>query len=115
MEWTAAGERTTRSPLQSVRARSAPVVPFLWDEVTLRDSTLLALQTDIGEIDLLAEVTGLGTHEEVKQHAITIQAFERNVVTLDLPALIRAKCAAGREKDLFGLDELESLLEAGDE
>ena len=45
-------------------------------------------------------------------HSELIQAFDRWVWTLDLPSLIRAKRAAGREKDLRVLPELESLLDA---
>jgi hypothetical protein len=41
-----------------------------------------------------------------------VPAFDRIVWTLDLPALISAKRAAGREKDLLVLPELESLLES---
>ena len=95
------------------RPRGFPAgLPFVWDEGTLRKGTVFTLQTDIGEIDLLAEVTGLGAFDEVKLHSITVEAFERQVPTLDLTGLIQAKRAAGREKDLSALPELESLLEA---
>jgi hypothetical protein len=97
------------------RLRGAPAgLPFVWDEGTLRNGTIFTLQTDIGEIDILAEVTGLGTFDDVKERSITVEAFDRQIATLDLPALIQAKRAAGRAKDLFALAELESLLEAGD-
>jgi hypothetical protein len=43
---------------------------------------------------------------------VSVEAFDRNVWTLDLPSLIPAKRAAGREKDLRVLPELEGLLEA---
>jgi hypothetical protein len=43
-----------------------------------------------------------------------VQAFDREIWTLDLPALIRTKRAAGRAKDLQVLPELEGLLEAGE-
>jgi hypothetical protein len=75
---------------------------------------VLTLSTDLGAIDLLAEVNGLGGFEEVKADSILVQAFDREVWTLDLPALIRAKRAAGRAKDLQLLPELEGLLEAGE-
>ncbi len=88
-------------------------LPFVWDDGTLRNGTIFTLQTDIGEIDLLAEVTGLGNFDDVKNHSITVEAFGRRVATLDLPGLIQAKRAAGREKDLASLAELESLLETG--
>jgi hypothetical protein len=90
-----------------------PGLPFVWDEGTLRNATVLTLQTEIGEIDLMAGVAGLGTYFEVKAQSITVEAFGREIITLDLPALIRAKRAAGRQKDLAALPELEGLLEAG--
>jgi hypothetical protein len=97
------------------RPRGLPgELPFVWDEVTLRNGTVFTLQTDIGEIDLLAEVTDLGTFDDVKQHSITVEAFGRQIATLDLPGLIRTKRATGRQKDLIALAELESLLEAGE-
>ncbi len=87
-------------------------LPYVWDEAMLRNSTILTLQTHLGEIDLLAEVSGLGAFEELRLHSIEIEAFERRVFTLDLPSLIRAKKATGREKDIAHLKELESLLES---
>jgi hypothetical protein len=43
------------------RPRGIPFgLPFVWDAATLRNGTVFTLQTDLGEIDLLAEVTGLG-------------------------------------------------------
>lgn len=96
------------------RPRGFPVgLPFVWDEATLRNGTIFTLQTDIGEIDLLAEVAGLGAFDDVKKRSITVDAFDRQIVTLDLPGLIQAKRAAGRGKDLSALTELETLLEAG--
>ena len=70
------------------------------------------LQTDVGAIDLLGEVTGLGAFEDVEKHSVSVDAFERRFGTLDLPSLIQAKRAAGRDKDISALAELESLLEA---
>jgi hypothetical protein len=94
------------------RPRAFPAdLPFVWDEVTLRNGTTFTLQTDLGEIDLLAEVTGLGAYYDVKEHSVSVQAFEREM----LPGLIMAKRAAGREKDLSALAELESLLEGSEQ
>ena len=87
-------------------------LPFIWDEATLRNGSLFTLHTDLGDIDLLAEVAGLGTYDEVKASSIPIEAFGCRVAVLDLKSLIRAKRAAGRERDLSALPELEALLEA---
>jgi hypothetical protein len=97
------------------RLRDLPLnLPFVWDQATLRNAAILTLSTDLGAIDLLAEVNGLGGFEAVKANSIFVQAFDREVRTLDLPALIRAKRAAGRAKDLQVLPELEGLLEAAE-
>jgi hypothetical protein len=92
-----------------------PELPFVWDEATLRNATVPTLQTDLGELDLLAEVAGLGAFDAVKAHSVMVEAFGRKIATLDLPALIQAKRAAGRQKDLAALPELEVLLEAGEQ
>jgi predicted nucleotidyltransferase len=82
------------------RLRNFPSdLPFLWDQATLRNGTVFTLTTDLGIIDLLAEVSGLGSFEEVNRTAVTVDAFGRRVQTLDLRSLIKAKRAAGREKD----------------
>jgi predicted nucleotidyltransferase len=98
------------------RLRDLPEdLPFLWEEATLCNGTIFTLTTDLGVIDLLGEVSGLGSFEEVEAAgAVTVEAFGRRVRTLDLKSLIQAKRAAGRDKDLYTLPELESLLEAGE-
>jgi hypothetical protein len=89
-------------------------LPFIWDFAMLRNSTVLTLQTDLGELDLLAEVSGVGSWDDVKDQSVTMDAFERTISVLSLRGLIRAKRAAGRAKDLDALPELESLLEASE-
>jgi hypothetical protein len=97
------------------RLRDLPQdLPFVWDQATLRNAAILTLSTDLGAVDLLTEVTGLGGFEEVKANSVLVRAFDREVWTLNLPALIRAKRASGRAKDLQVLPELEGLLEAGE-
>jgi predicted nucleotidyltransferase len=86
-------------------------LPFDWDDATLRNATVLTLQTEIGEIDLLAEVAGLGGFQQVQAHALPVSAFGREFLALDLHGLILAKRASGRPKDLDALPELEGLLE----
>jgi hypothetical protein len=87
-------------------------LPFVWDEATIHNSSLLTLTTNLGEIDLLREVAGVGTYDEVKAASLMVEAYGRRFPILDLPTLIKAKRATGRTKDLLVLPELESLLEA---
>ena len=72
-------------------------MPFVWDASTLANGTVFTLQTDLGIIDLLAEVSGIGAYADVLAASIEVDAFERRVRTLDLKALIQAKRAAGRD------------------
>jgi len=95
------------------RLRDLPEgLPFIWAQATLRNATMLTLDTDLGKVDLLAEVAGLGTFEDMTGGSVVTEAFGRQVRILDLKSLIKAKRAAGRNKDLIVLPELESLLEA---
>jgi hypothetical protein len=89
-----------------------PDLPFIWDETTLHNGTIFTLSTDLGVIDLLAEVSGMGDFDAVRAGSEQVPALDRTVWTLTLPSLIKAKRAAGREKDLLILPELEALLEA---
>ncbi len=89
-----------------------PDLPFIWDESMLRNCTILTLQTDLGRLDLLAEVAGLGSYEETKAQAKIATEAGREIAVLDIRSLILAKRAAGRPKDLAMIPELESLLEA---
>jgi len=87
-------------------------LPFVWDAATLRNSSVLTLIKDLGDLDLLAEVAGVGSYTEAELKAVPIDAHGRHFLILDLRDLLRSKRAAGRPKDLAAIAELESLLEA---
>lgn len=87
-------------------------LPFVWDATTLANGTIFTLSTDLGIIDLLAEVPGIGAYPEAFVASIEVNVFDRPVRALNLSALVQAKRAAGRPKDLLLLPELEGLLEA---
>jgi predicted nucleotidyltransferase len=95
------------------RLRGAPEgLPFLWDAETLRRGLNFTLTTDIGNLDLLGEVSGVGSYKEAKTDALLAEAFGVKCLVISLPNLIAAKRAAARGKDLEILHELEALLEA---
>lgn len=84
-------------------------LPFVLDERALRTTPLMTLTTDVGDIDLLDVVPGVGAYEAAvaRSEVVTIGAVEFRSLTLD--ALIDAKRAAGRPKDREHLIELEAL------
>jgi hypothetical protein len=86
-------------------------LPFVWYEQTLQNGTNFTLKTEIGDIDLLGEVSGIGSFAAVEKESILIMIYDCEVKILTLDGLIKAKRAAGRAKDLLVLPELEALRE----
>jgi predicted nucleotidyltransferase len=94
------------------RLREAPeYLPFQWDARTLERGLNFTLQTDAGAVDLLGEVAGLGSYEQVLAASEEMELYGMAVHVLTLEGLIAAKRAAGRPRDLEHLLELEALLE----
>ena len=92
--------------------RGAPAgLPFSFSVATLRAGLNFTLTTTIGDIDLLGEVTGSGSYEQVAAHSIEVEAFGFATRIISLPWLIHVKRAAGRPKDLEVIAELEALEE----
>lgn len=90
--------------------RGAPQgLPFRFDAETLAAGLNFTLTTDLGGLDLLGEIVGGGTHEELLADTIVIDVFGFSCRCLSLEALIRVKRAAGRPKDLDAIAELEAL------
>jgi predicted nucleotidyltransferase len=94
------------------RLRGAPdTLPFRFDAATIKRGLNFTLMTDLGWIDFLGEVAGLGGYEEVKKYSEVMAILEMDCQVLSLEGLIRAKKAAGRDRDLEVLPELEGLLD----
>ncbi|HXB19888.1 MAG TPA: hypothetical protein VNV88_00835 [Candidatus Solibacter sp.] len=97
------------------RLRGAPEgLPFLFDHLTLSQGMNFTLQTDLGDIDLLGDLSGLGQFLEVARDAVLIPLFGGSYRMASLDAIIRSKRAAGRAKDLNALPELEALKQLRD-
>jgi len=73
----------------------------------------LYLQTDLGPLDLMSAITGVGEYERVAANAIEVELFGRGVRVIAIEDLIAAKEALGREKDLLAVKELRAILERG--
>jgi len=86
-------------------------LPFVMDAKTLAISPILTLTTDEGALDLFDSVAGIGSYQDVVKRSVPVDGGEVRFLALGLPALIDAKRAAGRTRDLAQLPELEALLE----
>ncbi len=92
--------------------RGAPDdLPFQWHARTLEAGLNFTLETDMEALDLLGEVAGLGSYEQVVTVSEVIELFEMPIRVLTLEGLIASKRATGRPRDREHLLELEALLE----
>ena len=78
---------------------------------SFKDLKNVYLQTDLGKLDCLGEVAGLGGYEQVLQQSILHSMSFGQFRMLNLDALIAAKAAAGREKDLEAVRLLRAVKE----
>ena len=70
-----------------------------------------ALHTDAGTLDCLPEVKGIGNYEEVFSRSSSHRTSYGEFHMLDLDALITAKEAMGRQKDIAAAKHLRAIKE----
>jgi len=87
---------------------------FAADPRTLKVTPTLNLRTTEGFLDVLSGVTGLNGYATARKRSDEVTAFSLRFRVLSLQALIVAKEAAGRPKDLMLLPELRALQELRD-
>lgn len=99
------------TPLKPYLRGAPDGLPFEWSIRTVRAGLNFTLTTRHGPIDLLGEIVGGGEYSDVERHSSKVRAFDRDLLLIDLPWLIKVKRAAGRPKDLEVIAELEVILE----
>jgi hypothetical protein len=97
------------APLHPYLRGAPPGLPFVFDAATVKAGLHFTLETTSGWVDFLGEVAGVGRYEDALEHATRLELTDDASLVIDLDALIRAKRAAGRPKDLEVLAELEIL------
>jgi hypothetical protein len=98
-------------PYEPYLRGAPPGLPFDWAVPTLRNGLNFTLTTSRGDLDLLGEIAGGGTYEDLLPHTARVELFDRTHRCLKLEWLIRTKRAAGRPRDLEAIAELEALAE----
>jgi predicted nucleotidyltransferase len=88
-----------------------PGLPFRWNAATIHRGLNFTLTTSLGDVDLLGEVTGGGSYDELLPHTFPVEVFGVRCLCLTLDKLIQVKRAAGRPRDLEAVAELEALRE----
>ena len=98
-------------PFQPYLRGAPPGLPFRWEEQTIKAGLNFTLTTTLGDLDLLGEVTGGGSYEDLIRFSEEMTVFGVQCWFVTLERLIQLKRAAGRPKDLDALAELQALLE----
>lgn len=106
---------TVLAPLHPYLRDVPAGLPFAFDVVTVRRGLNFTLSTDLGPLDLLGEITGGGTFDDLMADSIPAPEIGPTARCLSMKALIATKRAAGRPKDLVALSELEALLEISED
>jgi predicted nucleotidyltransferase len=97
--------------LNPVHRLTANKLPLAETRSSFKDLKNIYLQTDLGKLDCLGEVSGLGSYEQVLQQSILHTMSFGQFRMLNLDALIAAKTAAGRQKDLDTVRLLQAVKE----
>ena len=69
----------------------------------------LYLKTDLGVLDCLGDVLGVGGFDEVACHAVEVELPSGKCRVLDIEALIRAKEAMDRDHDRITVRQLKEI------
>lgn len=85
-------------------------LPFILDVRAFRTTPIMTLTTDVGDIDVLDRVLGVGDYAEAYKASDAVRIGDVPFRALTLEALIASKRAVRRKKDVEHLLELEALL-----
>lgn len=91
--------------------RSRPDLPLELTPEQCANLKNLYLKTDLGVVDCLGEVLGIGGFEEVLEESVEVELPGGKCRILELEALIRAKEAMGRDHDRITIKHLKKIKE----
>jgi hypothetical protein len=96
------------NPRHRLAANKLPLE--LTDELCLRLKNMY-LQTDLGILDCLGEVAGIGDYDACLNRSVVHEMSYGQFHILDIDALIAAKEAAARDKDIAAVKQLRAIKE----
>jgi len=85
-------------------------LPFILDVRAFRTTPIMTLTTDVGDIDVMDRVLGVGDYAAAVKASDAVRIGDVPFRALTLEALIASKRAVRRKKDLEHVLELEALL-----
>ncbi len=95
--------------LHPVHRMTPQRLPLRLTPESCQDLKNLYLDTDLGQLDCLGTIQGVGDFEHVKEHSIEVNLSAGLCRILSLEALIRSKEAMGRPRDRDSLLQLKAI------
>lgn len=95
--------------LHPIHRQTPQKLSFIEIPENLQGVSNLYLNTDLGTLDIVSQVTGVGDFDHVKKNAIEISLFGHKCKVISIDDLIKSKKAIGRNKDLLVVEELEKI------
>ena len=97
------------SDLHPVHRMTAKRKKLRLTEKTCRQFKNLNLDTDIGQLDCLSFIDGIGDYQQVKLKSMPIDVENMQIRVLSLDALIKSKKAMTRPRDKEAIFQLEAI------
>jgi hypothetical protein len=91
--------------LEVTLANAPAELPFRVDAVTLRNGANFTFDTRFGRFDVLGEIEGIKSYDELRDASDLAELEGHNVRIASIDHLISMKRAAGRTKDKLMLEE----------
>jgi hypothetical protein len=101
--------------LHPVHRLTAQRLPLELTQSSFGDLKNLYLNTDLGKLDCLSEVLGVGDFQAVNQRSVVASFSYGQFRFLDMEALIASKRAVGRERDLAAVRSLLAIKERNEQ
>ncbi len=97
--------------LHPVHRMTPQRLPLTREQIDAGGINNLYLSTDWGQLDCLGEIKGIGNYESCLARSVGVQIGDAEIRVLDLDAMIDAKRAMKRPRDLHAVLELEAIRE----
>jgi len=101
--------------LNPVHRLTVNKLPLEMTRSSFGDIRNVYLQTDLGKVDCLGEVAGIGNFAEVKKQSVLASMSYGEFRFLTIDALIVAKMAVGREHDMAAVRRLRAIKERNEQ
>ncbi len=93
----------------------APGLEVPWDVETIDEGYSFIMTTSLGDLDLFAEISGIGLYEDVLPESVARTLWGMECRCLSPQQLIHNLRCSGREKDLRAADQVSDWLQQHEE